>query len=296
MRARALAAAAAVVLVALGVVLGAGPLQDDAPRTDDRAQEGYDERLRDLRDARSFSDAYAGTTASRVLAGTLTGRKVALVVLPGASFDTADLLRGLVRAAGGEVSAEVGLTATLLSSGSTGLVDALTSQLAAQTPGLVAPADASTYQRFGALLARGIAVPPASRSVGGLYDGPALGVMSGFEAAKLVEGVKVGARAGLTLVLLPDQTDPDAYEALTAALTTYAAQIPTVVAGPAGSAGLNGLLGALRAADGRYSTVDSVESAAGRVAAILAIAARTRGDVGDFGAVGDVDDAVPPLS
>lgn len=301
MRDRLIGVAVALLLVALGIGIGAGPLQHPQHRAATAQQKAAlrdrDRQINQLRDAQTLGSAYVGATAARVVAGTLTGRKVAIVALPGAAQGEIDLLRGLVHAAGAQVTADVMLGSALLAAGNSGLVDALTSQILGQTAGLSVPAATSPYQRFGAVLYRGIGVPPAAHVVGAPYDTAAISVVAGLKAAKLVTAATVTERAGLTIVVLPAQLEATATAAATAILSSYASYGPTVVAGPASSAAQGGLLAALRAVTpNTLSTVDSFESSAGRVATVLALAARTRGIKGAYGVIGTVDRAVPPTS
>jgi hypothetical protein len=303
LRSRIVVLASALVLVALGIALGAGPLQHDATTRDrDLAAQkakvrAADARIADLQGAHQLATAYAAATSGRVVAGTLAGRKVALVSLAGADDDTVDALAALVHSAGGEVTARVALTSALLAQSSSGLLDALTSQMITQTPGLALPAGASAYQRFAALLARGIGVPPSAHAASASYDATAISIVSGLEAAKVIEKAQVTARAGLTLVVLPGRTSASSDATAVSVLATYAGALPTVVAGPTASARADGLIARLRRTDAfPASTLDSIEEPVGRVSAILALAARTRGIAGAYGLIGEVDGAVPPVS
>lgn len=299
MRARLVTAAAAVVLLALGIALGAGPLQHDAAeRERDRdaqnasAQEAAEE-IEALQAQVDFGTAYTGSSASRVVAGTLEGRKVAVVSFPGVEERTVELLDGLVRAAGGEVTAAVVLAPGLLDPAGQGLLDALTRQIAEQVPGLSVPGGASGHGVFATLLARAAGVPASARTVGAPYDEAAISILSGLEAGKVVASSTVTQRANLTLFVLPPEGRSS--DAAREVVATYAAQVQTVVAGPSASARAGGLLAALREGDGELSTVDSLDSSTGRVVAILALAARGRGVTGDYGVVGDVTGAIPPF-
>jgi hypothetical protein len=302
-RSRLVVLAGALLLLALGIAVGAGPLQHGAAaRERDLARQktkvvDRDHRIEELLAANSLGSAYAGATAPRVVAGTLSARKVALVSLPGVESATVDQLAELVRSAGGEVTARVGLEPSLLAASGRGLLDALTSQMVTQTPGLSVPSDASAFERLGVLLARAIGVPASAHATAAAYDPTAISIISGLEAAKVIAKAEVTARAGLTLVVLPAATSSQTDPAAAAVLTSYVTQAPSVVAGPAGSARSHGLLTLLRANSGfTAGTVDSVETAVGRIIATLALAARTRGVQGDYGVVGTVDAAVPPAS
>lgn len=302
MRNRMMGLIAALMLVALGIALGAGPLQGDADRIAQEsarqraALEQRDTEIAGLRQSAELSAALTSSTMTRMVSGRLTNRKVALVTLPGANPETVQLLDDTIRAGGGAVSGRVSVTEALLDPASKGLVDALSSQMIEQNDGVTAGADADGYQRIGALLARAVGVAPAVKAASAPYDPTAIGILSGLKAAKLVDVVDVAVRAALTVVVLPEEGQSAQSAALVAVLEGYGAQVPTVVAGPTQAAGEDGVLAALRGADDALSTVDSVETQAGQVVTVLALSALVRGEKGDFGAVGPLERAVPPDS
>lgn len=303
MRTRLVAVAVALVLVALGVAIGAGPLQGDSDRNRREARNQQDAvaqrdaEIKQLTAASALGSGYAAATTTKVLAGRLTGRSVALITMPGSDQGTVEAIAGLVSTAGGQVTARVGLSAALLEPSSEGLVAALSSQMVTQSAGVVVPTGATGYQRIGALLARGIGVLPSTRTVRAAYDPVAISILSGLQAAKLVDTADITARAGLAIVVLPASSEDGPASTLTSILGSYASQIPSVVGGPASSAGAGEVLALLRSDPGsRASTVDSAESSIGQVITVLALAAQTRAVVGDYGVIGSVDAAVPPDS
>ncbi|PKW28312.1 copper transporter [Phycicoccus duodecadis] len=108
--------------LAVGIVLGAGPLQGEIGSTlqneiaglrDDKAQ------LNTERDALQAKveqrDAYLAAVSSRVLAGTLTERTVALVVLPGADAAASEAVTEAVDAAGGRIASTTSVSADWVS-------------------------------------------------------------------------------------------------------------------------------------------------------------------------------------
>lgn len=299
-----LRAAIVAVVLALGVAIGAGPLQEDHDRraralaAQEQELAARDQEIAGLTRAARFHDAYAAATASRVLRGVLTGRTVALVQLPGADPATVADFRALIDAAGGEVTADVLLSAPVADPGQRPLIGALTSQLATQED-LVMPAGGGGYERFGALLARAVAIPSTSPLRGAPYDATALGIVSGFQQAELVgsEAV-VSSRAALTLVVA-GAVSADASgttDLLASVVRAYAARSRVVVAGPTGSSVADGVLALLRGPKtpvGLLSTVDSAELAGARVSAILALAVHPRGTVGSYGGQGAPGGAVP---
>lgn len=302
-----LRAAIAALVAALGIAVGAGPLQHSNSQRDKElaAQRAAAVRLQHridaLRSSSAFADGYATATGPILVRGALAGRSVAVVTLPGADPDTVARLRAIVGAAQGQVTTQVDLDAKSTRSSGRQLVEALTSQMVTQTPGLAVPADASGYQRFGALLARALGTGPSGQPARAAYDATAVGIVSGLQSAELLTVPQpVSARAGLVLVVAGPEATGDREAAENAVpvtiLQALARQVPTVVVGSTGAAGERGVIGALRASapsKGVVSTVDSVETATGQVIGILALAARARGTVGAYGGVDAADGVLP---
>lgn len=302
MRVLVLRAAIAALVLALGIAIGAGPLQEDhdararALAAQQEQVADLERQVADLTRSGDFSAAYGQATAERLVRGTLTGRTVALVTLPGADPGTVAAFRNLIDAAGGRIAADIPLEAPLTDPGQRQLITALTSQMATQE-NLAMPTGASGYERLGALLARAIGIPPTARSREAPYDETALGIVSGFQTAELVgEAAAATRRAALTLVVTgPEHDTGGSTDLLATVVRAYAERARVVVAGPTGSADPSGVIGLLRGTgtpDGLLSTVDATDLAGGRVSAILALAARVRGTVGSFGSDGS-DGAVP---
>jgi hypothetical protein len=295
-----------VLVLALGVVVGAGPLQRSNSERDRQlaAQKAESARRQARIDAllsgARFAEGYAATTAPALLRGALAGRSVAIVALPGANPAVVESLRTDITVAGGRVTGRIDLADTMARSSSRQLVEALTSQMVTQDH-LTVPADAGGYQRFGALPARAIGTGATGQPVQAAYDTTAVGIISGLETADLLTVTRpVTARAGLVLVVAGPEADTDAAAADNAVpvaiLDAMGHALPTVVVGSSGSAGDRGVLGALRAnapATDVVSTVDSVETSMGRVASILALGARARGTIGQYGAVHASDGVIP---
>ena len=303
MRTRLMTVVAALLLLGFGIALGAGPLQGDGDqlRRESAAQRAAladrDARLDRLASEAKLATAYTDATASRVLAGRLAGRRIALVTLPGSDAPTVKRLEILLKAAGAPVTARVAIADQLLDADAQGLVDALSSQMVTESTGLVVPAGAGGYLRTGALLGRAVGVPPAARVASAPPDPTSAAIRSGLDAAELVTSSTVIARAALAVVVLPPTTPAARAGALAEVLTGLAGQVPTVVAGPGSTALDGGVLALLRGEDPTgLSTVDSVETSAGGVATVLAVAGLTRGRTGDYGTLGTVDGPVPPVS
>lgn len=299
-----LRAAMAALVLALGIAIGAGPLQEDHDRRARALAAQQDQvadlerRVAELDQTARFSAAYEEGTTERLVGGALNRRTVALVALPGAAPETVAAFRTLIAAAGGRITADVALADPLTEPEQRQLVEALTSQMADQED-LTVPEGASGYERFGVLLARAIGIPPTARSREAPYDETGLGIVSGFQTADLVgAGAAVTRRAALTLVVAgPEHDDSGRTDVLAALVRAYAGRARVVVAGPTASAEANGVVDLLRGSGtpaGLLSTVDSVELAGARISAVLALAARVRGTVGSYGGATAADGAVPP--
>jgi len=295
-------------VLALGIAIGAGPLQKSSERRNDelaaqkRAVARKQLQIESLEAAASYSAGYATATAPALVRDALKGKSVTVLALPGADPGAVDGVRSQIVAAGGKVTASITFAPVLGKASSRQLVEALTSQMATQTPGLQLPGTASGYERLGLLLARAVGFPGDTKTPKGAYDEVSVGIISGLETAGLITTSNVSARAALTVAVTgPAATTADAAgeNAIpTTILRGYAAGTPVVVAGPASAAGDRGIIGSLRtgAAVRGLSTVDTVESVSGQVTAVLALAALARGTTGGWGGVDAPDGAVPPVS
>jgi hypothetical protein len=278
--------------LAIGVVLGGGPLSEvgRGATADELASAQGDARQArdDARKATAYADQFALETANRTLAHGLNGQTVVVLTMPGASSDQVAGIAGLVKTAGGTVVGNYALQRTLFAHDQESLVDSLGSQLAGMVHDSTATGMAA-YQRAGRLLGDAVATTTAA---GAAFDDNAVSAREGLEGADLVaaSGNPV-QRGGVVVVVLGDEppadTDADTLlAAFTAGLKTTTRGI--VVAGSFAS-GSSGLLGALRGNDGLsegVSTVDSVESRPGQVDAVMALIAVSAGTAGSYGASG----------
>jgi hypothetical protein len=297
----------AALVLALGVALGAGPLQKSSARRDDelavqkRQVAAAQRAIESLESEGEYTSAYAAATAPGLVRGALTGKSVTLIALPDADAGTIAGLRTLISSAGGKVTADIKFAPVMGKASSRQLVEALTSQMAEQNPALEFPADAGGYQRFGVLLARAVGLPAGADKDTAPYDEASVGIISGLQTAALIRAGEITTRSALTLVVTgPAAASADAagVNAVPATiLRSYAGRAPVVVAGPASAGGSLGILGALRSGGETkdLSTVDTVESVSGQVTAVLALSALTRGTTGAWGGVDAKNGTIPPL-
>lgn len=112
--------------LAVGIVLGAGPLQGEIGSTLQNEVAGLREDKALLNDELDLTraqveqrDAYLAAVSDRVLSGALDGRSVAVVVLPGADAAVAESIVEAVRTAGGRVASTTSVAAEWVSTDET---------------------------------------------------------------------------------------------------------------------------------------------------------------------------------
>lgn len=267
--------------LAVGVVLGGGPLSE-LGRDDRPAAATTQERKVDR--AASYGDRFATAGAEALYDGGLRDRAVSVVVLPGAGADVVSGLGAQVEAAGGAVAGTYEVQPALTDASEKSLVDTLGSQVAQQLGEGAVSADVPTYERMGQLV--GLAVS------GDLPSSDASAVRQSLAGADLLTSPQGAVRAPAVLVVLGESTDPAILAGLVAGVAARATGV--VVAGDAASATGSGDLAALRsnsAAD-RAATVDGADSPLGQVTATLALIRSFSVQGGSFGASGS-DGAVP---
>lgn len=293
--------------LAIGVALGGGPLKGEVDHTlvnqvkADRVQRAdMRSQIATLRQTNHFEDSFATTVAPGLLAGTLKGRVVTLVVLPGAKQSSVTDLSTLIGQAGGSVGGTLRMGQKLLDVANKQLVDELGSQLLASASDVNVPKGASGYQQMGALIARAVGT---TEDGGAAIDDTANSILAGLSTAGLMtsEG-DVNRRGSLVLIVAgPAQGGSQAQQGSSTILATLAEEIDAdtdgvVVAGPVTTARDNGPIAAIRAdvvAARDVSTVDVLDRAAGRVVTVMALADQAAGKTGAYGAVNAADGAMP---
>jgi hypothetical protein len=293
--------------LAVGVVLGAGPLQGtgdgelaDQVQSDRQANAALETEVAGLESSNGFTDDFARTVAPTLLGDSLGGHAVTLVVLPTAKQDDVTALKGLVGVAGGSVTGTVRVGTKLVDVRDKQLVDELGNQLESRATGVRIAPDSSPYERMGALVARAIGT---DRRGGAPVDNGATSILSGLGTAKLmsVEG-KLSRRGDLLLFVTgPGPAAADAKRGASTIVSTLveavdAATSGVVLAGPVASAHADGQVKAVRDDVGAardVSTVDTLGRTAGQVVAVMALAGQGAGETGQYGAVDAADGAMP---
>lgn len=299
--------------LAIGIVLGAGPLQEDlGTALTDQVGELREERaaLRsDLADAESARDAadarlqdYAGTSLPAIVDGRLQGAAVAVVIMPEGSAQVRDAGLEALTLAGAEVTSV------------TQLEDAWTAPDQAATRAEVATAAAETLpDPGGADAARDL--PAVFAQALSLGDGTALDTMATAglltrdqvpeDGVLTPDAVVVIGGGGSAVPAAPDASSADRVEE---EVLTVAAlgeqQVPTALLGDTAAAesatgsASDALVTAVRAdaAGGTVSTIDNGSEAAGEAALVLALVLASDGEVGAFGVADDATAVLPDVS
>lgn len=266
---------AVLLALAAGVALGGGPLAElgrAAPPSGDTT--AADQQAASAAD---FADDTLTGAAPRLYADGLADTSVAVVAFPGVPDETVSDVEEQVTGAGGSVSGTLTVQPGMVSAGQKTLVDTLGSQLLTQLKGVDIPAEATTYDRMGRLLALSLA--PGEQ---------ALSIRQSLLGAELADVPDPDGRSSAIVVLLGEDSgaaDDPIYAGLLSGLT--ATTPATVVAGTTED-GASGRLSRLRedtdAAD--LTTVDGVDDTAGLVTTALVLTEwpATRGH--DYGASG----------
>ncbi len=299
--------------LAVGIILGAGPLQNAiGDQLTDQVAALRTER-NDLREQLATADAKAADDARMIeaagpqlVADSLAGRRVALVDVDGTDAARDKQLAAQFEAAGAAVVARVRLTSSWTDESDASVRKTVADGLAENQPDLAA--DASVERRLGQTLAIALtgAQPenPAARSSqavdleGQLVRFELISVRAAqaqpAEAIVLVSGsaAKAAEPAASPSATKPADSAIDAEVEL--AVAAQAVAKAALVIGPTARSG--DLISTIRnrnAAD-TISTVSGIEAEAGRISVPLALAARLGAVVGQYGFESSATDVLPP--
>jgi hypothetical protein len=290
--------------LAVGVALGAGPLQGDDGGSGADASNVTAGELSDqvdaLEAAQAFDDATIAGLAPGLLEGRLAGRPVTLVVLPGVPDDRAEAARVAIKAAGGTTAITAELSDGLLDPGRKTYVSSVAASSLDGADDLAKTAGAEPYQQMGALVARAYVGHGDAVTI----DDEATKIDSELQGAKLVTvSGEPQQRGSLTVVLATAAHGGDVEaEALQLISTSIVRGLAaggdgTVVVTPKTGADAGGLVDAVADDAGfsklRVSTLNVAEGPASDVAMVYALAAAAGGKAGAFGVNGS-DVVLPP--
>lgn len=287
--------------LAVGIVLGAGPLRTSvgAALTDEVGSlRSQDARLRarvadrdaDLRQR----DAFIAAATGPLVAGTLAGTSVAVVTLPGAAGAEVSAVTGALETAGATVTGRLAVQDTWVDPGQATFRRTLAAQAAPYLDPRP-PADADATTELAQALAQAVVTAdpaaPAPPAGSGRLNGLQLLRTAGLveygsappapaSAAVVLGGPhRAGTSAGASAS--PSGGGPD-WSPLVAALD--AGGRGAVLAAPRSATAGGGALAAVRAhVPGGVSTVDSADTPMGVAATVLALAQQVAGGSGQYG-------------
>ena len=293
--------------LAVGVVLGAGPLQNSlgtalndqvtALRENRNATQA---KLEQTETAVNERDSYITQAASGLLPGTLASKNVAMVLLPEAKAEDADAITTQLKNAGATVTGRVSLTSTWVDLSRENYRSTFSGQVQGHL-GSTNSKDANGI--LGEALAKALTANDDSSRV--LMDmlsvtvdksgTPFISVDSTpTTAAEMI--VVVGPRPqassgkGATVEASPGE-DPKAWAK---ALEGTAGRAPTVVVGSADGDG--GVVGIIRSEKAKVTTIDSVGQIAASVSTPLALASTRAGTTGHYGFDKGAEAVMPPVT
>ncbi|KGN42529.1 copper transporter [Knoellia aerolata] len=297
--------------LAVGIVLGAGPLKGSIGDTltqevtqlrEDRA--ALRTELDAARKGSTARDDFARDAATRLVGGTLTGTTVAVVVLPRADADHVSEVEELLATAGAQVVSRTTIEESWVPQG----------------------ADATTKQSTLATdLRRSLGLPPAAESDSTPLDEVLADVLVDTGAAEASDAAKAAldslageqlidvetadlARATTAVVIggpvqgdVVADRDRAATRLASLSLALDAGGRGAVLASDVGVSGFEGVSSVVRAARGdagtsrALSTVDDVSLPLGQVSVVYALVQQLGGGVGQYGLGDGVSAGYPPI-
>jgi hypothetical protein len=296
----------ACVALAIGVALGAGPLQGAASADgDNRASDttGLRDQVASLQARQIFGDSVLAASSGDLVGSVLAGGSVGLVVFPG--VDDA-LVRGIgnaVRDAGGQVDVTALVSRTLVDPAQKTYTASVATNSVKGLRDLRAVPSDQPYAQIAALFSRAY----VGRGTDLRLDDEAVKIDSELRGARLVTlNGALHRRASLVIVLASAEHGSGAVTSASHVIEVQllsalaAGSDAVLVAAPATGSAPGGLLDAvsreasLRQA--RLSTLNVVDGAAAQVGAVYALAAAAHGTTGRFGVDGTTVRLPPGLS
>lgn len=268
--------------LAVGIVLGGGPLSELGRGTGDQA-DAADGTPQVLRARATGAERALDQLAPGLYGESLKGKQVAVLRLPGVTDETTDkLAEQLVVAGATPVLWRAG--EALVDVGQKSLVDTLGSQLLTQAPADLITPGVPTYQRMGELLGASLASTDPAGDAGNARTGT---VLESLVTAELLQAPgQTPARSPLVLVLGADPEVAGGSEAVYQGIAQgLATQSLGVVVATSAQAPMAAVLSDSDVVTS-VGVVDGAETSTGRTATVLALgrALTTRG--GSFGITG----------
>ncbi|WP_084072901.1 copper transporter [Demequina sp. NBRC 110052] len=288
--------AAVFLALAVGVVLGSGPmrtalvgdLNDEVDRLEAEVAEG-EAQVEQAQLSGVVGEQFAMEAEPLLLGGTLDGATVALVSVLGATTGQADAVRDALVVAGAEVVADVTLDEAWTDAGQAPFRAALADQLGGSVGGLVG--DETTDEVLALALAQALLAGEGEPG-----DGPQV-LLDLLRQAELVDGTVTSPAESIVIVSGDVGSDDDALAAAsgmvarTVGVLTGEATGAVVAGGPEAPGDLASAVRNSPAAAGASTVVDAFTTY-GRIAAALALAEQRDGGSGHYGA-GEGRDLIP---
>lgn len=285
--------------LALGIVVGTtalnGPITKDLRHQVNQAKsqrDAYAQQVKQLDGQLNDAGQFAATYGSQLVSGTLAGKTVLLVDLPGVTSNMQDGVQTLLTAAGAKIGGRVSVTQEYLDPSRGGGITSLATG-PAHPVGLTLPETSNAADLGGALLAYVL--------LGKGQQTDLSQVLGGFSELHMIT---VAGNASVTpsttvLVLAPGTQPVNSYRSsaeLTLVNALAHAGGHVLVAGDPAAATGGGLVATIRktsASRTAVSTVDDANNPLGQVSAVLALAAAIKGQIGQYGTKDGADALYP---
>jgi hypothetical protein len=282
--------------LAVGIVLGSGPLKDDISgfledRTEQLAQEKVElqDEVSALRSDLDYNEKFAQISQPVLIEDLLTSHVTTLIVLPDTDGDHVDAVEDAIGAAGGEVAERVTIEPAWGDPDQTEVL-ARVAEVLVERGGR----DDDPYELASQVLAEGL-LTAEGRGVGEVtIDSAGLAALEaeGFISADEAEVVL----ADTAIVIGPEGSVESADRFVVPMLAAAdEASLGTVLSAPARSDAETGVIGVLRGSDvdGFVSSEDRLETVTGVTVTIAALAEQIAGGVGHYG-TGEGSDGPAP--
>ncbi|MFI6485451.1 copper transporter [Nonomuraea sp. NPDC050663] len=277
--------------LATGIVLGTTLLQEPALESAKQVTDTLTAEKQELRtqlDAlnrrEKGNDAFVTSMTPQLVSGDLTGQRLLLVDMPGATASLRELQEQVLLQAGASIVGRISLSERFLDSNDNLLNESATTL---QPTGVAFPPDATPYDKAGIVLGNALMTKEdATETLGGL-------ALTAFESGGLISvDDEITARATLAVVFAPEtpfqgetaETQAAGVVALTDGLDAYGRG--ALIASTVTSTATGGVLGALRDdgdASKRVSSIDTLNMPAGRVVVVYALQEQVAGGAGQYG-------------
>lgn len=299
--------------LAIGVVLGAGPLKEAIGDTLSNQVSELRADTADLTQAVenrevqiADRDAFIDTVTGPLLAEQLGGTSVVLITLPGADADVADALSERLAASGATLTGRVALQPRWTDPEQQAFRSSLSGQLVQYVEPRPA-AETGAAGELAAVLARALVTTDIAAA--GQADPDASTILEGLRASELISVDGDPAQLATAAVVLAgapedsagvgddDWTEAAAQSSTALALALDAGSVGSVVTGPVASAADDGgLLAQLRADEevaAVVTTVDGADTPMGRATTVLALREQLGGAAGQYGVAANASALLP---